>query len=142
MKAVKKSFHWSLIGGIALFLILTGAAGRLVFPPFGNLLRELPAGNFTAGELFREFADDPSGACLRLANQVIILEGDVFEAGDGYIMIGKDMSPVRCIFRRSIYDRKPDLKPGGRITLKGVCRGLNMTEVLVTHCIVLNKRDI
>lgn len=141
MKAVKKSFHWTLTWGIAIFFILAGITGRLLFPPFGNLLQELPAGNFTAGELFQEFTADPSGACLRLANQVIILEGEVYKTGDRYIMVGKDMSPVRCIFRRSIYDRKPDLKTGERITLKGVCRGLNMTEVLVTHCIVLNKRD-
>jgi hypothetical protein len=141
VKTVKKTFHWTRIGGIALFLILTGATGRLIFPPFGNLLQELPAGNFTAGELFQEFTGDPSGASLRFANEVIILEGEVFEAGDGYIMVGKDMSPVRCIFRRSVYDRKPALKTGEKITLKGVCRGLNMTEVLVTHCIVLNKRD-
>jgi len=102
-------------------------------------MKELPEGNFTASELFQEFTGDPTDAYIRLANKVIILEGEVAATGDGYIMVGKDMCVVRCIFRNSIYDRKPDLKTGDRVNLKGVCRGLNMTEVLVTHCIILNK---
>ncbi|MFA5814717.1 MAG: hypothetical protein WC865_03750 [Bacteroidales bacterium] len=136
---MKKSYHQSRILGVALFLILIGVAGRLIFPPFGNLSKELPEGNFTASDLFQEFTSDPTGAYIRLANKVIILEGDVAATGDGYIMVGKDMCLVRCMFRKSIYDRKPGLKTGDRVTLKGVCRGLNMTEVLVTHCIILNK---
>ncbi len=136
---MKKFIHRSRILGFALFLILIGVAGRLIFPPFGNLSKELPEGNFTASELFQDFTGDPTFAYIRLANKVIILEGVVAATGDGYIMAGKDMYLVRCLFRKSIYDRKPGLKTGDRVTLKGVCRGLNMTEVLVTHCIILNK---
>lgn len=136
---MKKTYHWSRILGITLFLAVIGVAGRLIFPPFGNLSKELPMGNFTAGDLFQEFTGDPTGAYIRLANKVIILEGEVAATGDGYIMVGKDMCLVRCMFRKSIYDRKPELKSGDRVTLKGICRGLNMTEILITHCIIINK---
>ncbi|MCX6227494.1 MAG: hypothetical protein NTV01_22620 [Bacteroidia bacterium] len=138
---MKISSRCYLISGVALFLILIGVSIRLVFPPFGNLLKELPEGNFTAVELFQEFTGDPTGAWLRLANKVIILEGEVSAAGAGYIVMGKDMCVVRSIFRKSIYDRKPVLKTGDRVTVKGICRGMNMTEVLVTHCIILNKPE-
>jgi len=136
---MKKSNNRSLILGIALFLVLFGVAARLIFPPFGNLSKELPEGNFTASDLFQEFTGNPTDAYIRLANKVIILEGEVAATGDDYVMVGKDMCLVKCMFRKSIYDRKPGLKTGDRVTLKGVCRGLNMTEVLVTHCIILNK---
>lgn len=136
---MKCSFLRSRFYVVAIFLVLTGVAVRLVFPPFVNLSVELAAGNFTATELFHEFTDDPTKAYMELAKKVIILEGVIASTGDGFVIIGKDMCMVRCIFRKSIYDRKHDLKTGESITLKGVCRGLNMTEVLVTHCIVLNK---
>jgi len=136
---MKKTYHWSRILGITFFLVLSGVAGRLIFPPFSNLSKELPVGNFTASELFQEFTSDPTGAYILLANKVIILEGEVAATGDGYVMVGKDIFLVRCMFRKSIYDRKPGLKTGDRVTLKGICRGLNMTEVLITHCIIINK---
>ena len=136
---MKKSHHRSRTLGVVLFLIVIGVLGRLIFPPFANLSKELPEGNFTSGDLFQEFTGDPTGAYIRLVNKVIILEGEIAATGDDYIMVGKDMCMVRCMFRKSIYDRKPCLKSGDRVTLKGVCRGLNLTEVLVTHCIILNK---
>jgi len=136
---MKKTYHWSRILGITLFLVFIGVAGRLIFPRFSNLSKELTAGNFTASELFQEFTSDPTGAYILLANKLIILEGEVAATGNGYIMMGKDMCLVRCMFRKSIYDRKPDLKTGDRVTLKGICRGLNMTEILITHCIIINK---
>ena len=136
---MKNSFKRFRIAGIVVFLILTGIVVRILFPPHYNLSDDLAAGNFSAGELFHEFTGDPAGAYIRYANQVVILEGSVTATGDGYIMLGRDMSLVKCVFRKSIYDRKPDLKPGDPVTLKGVCRGVNMTELVVTHCIVINK---
>jgi hypothetical protein len=125
--------------GVILLLVLTGAAVRLIFPPHVNLARELPEGNFTANELFYEFTSDPAGGYERLAGKVIILEGVVAATGEGYVLFGQEMSIVKCSFRKTIYDKKPQLIAGDRATLKGVCRGLNLTEVLVTHCILLNK---
>ena len=139
---MKKTNIRFLIPGIALFLVFCGIGVRLVFPPFGNLPKELPEGNFTASELFQEFTHDPTDAFIRLANKVIILEGEVAASGDDFIIVGKDMYLVRCVLRKSIYDRKPGLRTGDRVTLKGVCRGLNLTEVVVTNCIILNKPEI
>jgi hypothetical protein len=125
--------------GVILLLVLTGAAVRLIFPPYVNLVKELPAGNFTANELFYEFTSDPLGAYERLGGKVIIFEGVVAATGEGYVLFGEGMSVVKCNFRKTIYDKKPQLSAGDRVTLKGVCRGLNLTEVLVTHCILLTK---
>lgn len=138
---MRKSAKRIMISGIALFLVLTAVTLWIFFPPYCNLARELPEGNYTAGDLFREFARDPAGAYMRLAGKVVILEGEVAETGNGYALVGKDMCLVRCVFRKSIYDLKPDLKTGGRVTLKGVCRGMDLTEVLVTHCIILNNTE-
>jgi hypothetical protein len=138
---MRKSNRSYLIWGIALLIIL-GLGGRLIFPPYGNLSKELSAGNFTAGELFQEFSGDPVRAYMLYANKAIVLEGAVAATGQGYIMVGENMSVIRCIFRKTIYDRKPGLKTGDRVILKGICRGLNMTEVLVTHCILINKVSI
>jgi hypothetical protein len=126
---------------LALLLILTGIGVRLVFPPFASLSKDLAAGNFAACELFQEFTGDPTGAFIRLGGKIVILEGEVAAAGDGYIIMGKEMCVVRCLFRTSIYDRNPDVKTGDRLVLKGVCQGLNRTEVLVTHCIITKKND-
>ena len=123
--------------GAAFIIFLITIAAWLFFPPYSNLNRELSAGNFTASELFDEFVSDPTAAYIRFGNKVVILEGEVAATGDGYVLLGKEMRFARCIFRKSIYDKRPDLKTGERVTLKGVCRGLNMTEVYLTHCILI-----
>jgi hypothetical protein len=125
--------------GILLFLILIGVSVRLFYPPYGNIPEDLPEGNFTAPELFQEFINDPTTAYMKLYGKVVILEGEVAATGNGYVVIGKEMRVVKCVFRKSIYDRKLTVTPGTRVTLKGVCKGMNMTEILVTHCIILNK---
>lgn len=130
-----------MIIGIALFLLLIAVGTRLLFPPYAKLSKELPEGNFTACELFHEFAGDPTKAYIRLSEKVIILEGEVSVTSNGQLVIKEDMCLVRCKLRRTIYDRHPRLQVGNRVTLKGVCQGMNMAEVLVTHCIVINRLE-
>jgi len=124
---------------LAICLLVIGIAIRVIFPPFGNLLRDLPAGSFTSEDLTAEFVGDPVEAYLDWGNKIIILEGKVAASGKGYAMIGKDMSMVRCQFRRTIYDRRLNLNAGDSVTVKGVCRGLNSGGVLLTQCIILNQ---
>ena len=76
---------------------------------------------------------------MRFSGKVITLKGKVAATDDGYIMLGEDMVVVKCVFRKSIYDRNPLPMVGDSIMLKCVCRGLNLTEILVTHCIIINK---
>jgi hypothetical protein len=120
-----------------LIVVLTAAAIRVVLPPYVNLSRALAEGNYSSGELFREFTADPNGSYRHLAGKVIIIEGAVFETGNGFVRIGQEMAPVRCLLRKTIYDRNPYFKTGDCIILKGVCQGLDMTEVIVTHCITI-----
>lgn len=136
MKTVVRRYRLPII---IICVILSGIAVRVALPPNRHLDKALPTGNFTAVELFSEFAGDPSGAAMRLDGKVVILEGVVAASGKGYVVIGKDMCIVKCIFRKSIYDRQPVLKPGDRITVKGICSGLSMTEVVLTYCILIKK---
>ncbi len=136
---MKNFFHRYWLWMAAAALLLTGAIIWLVFPPYGNLASEVSEGSFTTEELFREFTGDPTGTSLRLSGKVIILEGKVAATDKGYIILGQEMVLIRCIFRKTIYDRKPNLAVGDSVTLKCVCRGLNLMEVLVTDCISINK---
>jgi hypothetical protein len=128
-----------LSAGAFLLILFMGLAVRLIFPPFANLLRVLPMGNFTSAGLFREFAEDQAGASMLLAGQVIIVEGIVSESGKRFIRMDKGLYQVKCVLRNTLYDRPNKMKPGDRITIKGVCEGLNMTEVVMDHCIILNS---
>ncbi len=136
---MKKLFfrYWRV--GVVFSLVALCVAGWLAFPPYRNLEKEAPVGNFTADELFQGLAKDPAGGYIRLSGKVIIIEGVVAASGDGYVMLGKDMCVIRCTLRKTIYDKKRQFEPGKIVILKGVCRGMNMTEVVVSHCIVINN---
>lgn len=123
--------------GVLLFLALTLVFFGIFYPPYINLSKKLPEGNFSAGELVHEFTVDPSGAFLRLGDKVIILEGVVTAKSEGYLVMGSNLLKVRCVLRKTIYDKKPVVEAGEQITVKGICRGRNMTEILVDQCIML-----
>ena len=116
------------------------AAFRIIFPPWHHLEKELPEGSYTAVELFREFTSGPVAAGMHLTGKAVLLEDTISATGKGYICLGTDMTRIRCVFRNTIYDRKPDPKPGERVTVKGICRGQYLTEILISPCIVVNKK--
>ncbi len=136
---MKKFFHRFRLWLFLLLMILAGTACWWFLSPYSNITKQIPAGAFTPSGLFREFTADPTGSSLELANKVIVLTGRVSAEGDGYIMLGQDMAVVRCVFKKAIFNRSEQVVTGDSITLKGVCRGLNLTEVLVTHCILVDK---
>ena len=136
---MKKFFHRFRLWLLLLLLILAGTAWWWFFSPYSNITKQIPAGAFTPSGLFREFTADPTGSSLKLANKVIVLTGRVSAEGDGYIMLGRDMAVVRCVFRKAILNRSMQVVTGDSITLKGICRGLDLTEVLITHCILVDK---
>jgi len=134
---MKKSFLHSRLLLMGIVVVLTGALLTVVFPSNYGIETALPKGNFSSEELFRTFTNDPSGSFYQYGNSVIVIEGKVAAAGSGYILLGKDMQVVRCEMRKTIYDRKKKFSPGQSVVLKGVCRGLNLTEILITHCVVV-----
>ncbi len=136
---MKKFFRRLRIWLVVLLILLIAAAAWFVFPPYKNLQTALPEGNFTAIELFREFTSDPTGAPMKLSGKVIILEGRVAASDKDYVMLGQDMCVIKCELRKSIYDKPMQITAGDSVTLKGICRGMNRTELLVTHCILINK---
>jgi len=119
-----------IISGLILAVLI-----RLFFPPGVDVTWKDEAGTFTPESLFRTFTDDPPEAHFIYGDKVIRVKGQLAASGDGYVLLGKDMEIVRCMLRQSIYDRQVDYQAGQEVILKGVCRGLNMTEVLLTQCI-------
>ena len=119
-----------IVGGLILAILI-----RLFFPPGMDLMWKDEVGTFTAESLFRTFTDDPPGAHFVYGDKIIRVEGRVAASGQDYILLGKDMEIVRCMMRQSIYDRQRDLQVGQEVAIKGVCRGLNMTEILLTQCV-------
>ena len=138
MKMKKSYLHSRLIVmvfGLVLLIVLL----RLVFPPWFSIESEIPVANFSAHELFATFVEDPSEAHYQYGNKVIVIEGEVTAAGPGFVLMGKDMEIVRCTLRKTIYDRKKNYKPGDQVMFKGICGGLNLTELLITHCVDIKR---
>ncbi len=131
-----KRTRWILA---VLLVILAGITVRVFLPPYLNMLKQLPVGNYSATEIFEDFTNDPTGAWLRLAGKPVVMEGEVSASGKGFAMLGKDMFAVKCTLRNSIYDDNCIPSVGDKVVLKGICQGLNMTEVLVTHCVLITK---
>jgi hypothetical protein len=136
---LKKSYlHGRLIIIFTTFILLF-AVGLVVFPPWFSIESDAPAGNFSAEELFAAFVEDPSMSHFQYGDKVIVIEGEVKLAGSGFVLLGENMEIVRCVHRKTIYDRKKVYKTGDKVMFKGVCRGLNLTELLITHCVDIKR---
>lgn len=131
---MKSYLHSRLLVMLGIAVVL-GIAYRVFIPPWIGIEKETPVGNLTAAELFRLFSTDPPEAHFNYGDQVIIIEGVVAAVEEDAVVLGSNMEVVKCRMRQSIYDRPFRVKPGDEVALKGVCRGLNLTEVLVTHCV-------
>jgi len=136
---MRKSFLHARLLLILLTIVTAGLLVRVLLPPYYNMGKLPSMAEANSYELFKYFADDPPEAFSYFTDRVIQVEGVISGVGDGYVTMGSDMRIVRCLLRRSVYDRDPDLKNGERVILKGVCRGLVLTEVLLTHCIVIYR---
>ena len=136
---MRKSFLHTRLILILAGVVSLGILVRILLPPFYNLGKLPSMAEANSYELFKYYADDPPEAFSYYSDRVIQVEGVVSGVGDGYVTMGSDMRIVRCMLRRSVYDRDPGLKKGERVILKGVCRGLVLTEVLLTHCIVIYR---
>lgn len=126
--------HSRLILMIVVGMILAVLI-RLFFPPGMDVKWKDEVGDFSAETLFKAFTDDPPEAHFVYGDKVVRVHGRIAAIGDGYVLLGKDMQIVRCMLRQSIYDRKFDYQVGQEAVFKGICRGLNMTEILLTHCV-------
>ncbi|HBB91898.1 MAG: hypothetical protein A2X22_09615 [Bacteroidetes bacterium GWF2_49_14] len=136
---LKKSYLHSRLIVMFITALLLSVVYFVVFPPWFSIESEMPAADLSSEDLFATFVDDPSGAHYQYGDKVIVIEGVVTLAGPGFVLLGKDMEIVRCVMRKTIYDRKKTYRKGDPVMFKGVCRGLNLTELLVTHCVDIGK---
>ncbi len=136
---LKKSYLHSRLIVIFITVFLLSVVYFVVFPPWFSIESDMPVADISSEDLFSAFVDDPSGSHFEYGDKVIVLEGEVTLAGRGFVLLGQDMEIVRCVMRKTIYDRKKTYRKGDSVMFKGVCRGLNLTELLVTHCVDIGK---
>jgi hypothetical protein len=123
---------------IGAFFVL-GILIWLLFPAGYNIKRMPVAANMTAYELFDTYVADPPYAHFLYAGKVILIEGTLEDIGEDYVLMGSGMRVVRCELRNTIYDRKSLLKKGDKVIMKGICRGITLTEVLLTQCVLVRN---
>jgi hypothetical protein len=136
---MKKSFlHTTLLYMLAGLLIVSVLI-RVFLPPYYFVKRAVAEESYTAHELYRTVTAVPTGSPEYLAGKVIMLKGTVTSATDDYITMGTENEVIRCTFRKTIYDRKPEVKKGDEVVLKGICLGPGLPEVLVSQCLLVKE---
>lgn len=125
---------------ILIGIILIGVVTRLVFPPYYNIGSIKPKVTFSEVELFRTFVTYPIDAQNRYAQRAILIQGRITGIDDDMILMGQGMEIVRIKLIKNWRYPIPDYKTGDRVLVKGICRGMDLTEVLVTHAIIVNVR--
>lgn len=135
-----KSFLHIILIIILIGIILVGAVTRLIFPPYYNIGKISPEVTLSEFELFRTFVADPIDAQNNYAQKAILIEGRVTAIDDKMILMGQGMEVVRIKLIKNWRYPVPEFKQGDRILVKGICRGIDLTEVLVTHAFIVNVR--
>jgi len=138
---MKRSFLHTTLLYLVVGLLTGSLLIRIFLPPYYYVKHVVPERDFSAHELYRAVTAVPSIASDTLAGKVILLQGVVGAMTKDYILIGQDNETIRCTFRKTIYDRKPDLRIGEEIVLKGVCLGQYMNQAVVSQCVVLNMKS-
>lgn len=115
---------------------------RIFLPPYYYVKRAVAEGNFSAQELYRAVTTVSTAASDTLAGKVVLLQGVVGAVTGDHILIGPETGTVRCTFRKTIYDRKHDLRIGEEVVVKGVCMGHYMNQAVLSQCVVLNEKPL
>lgn len=138
---MKKSYLHKQLSIILILLIAIGIVIRLIFPPYFNIGKLIPEASFTDAELFNSFIIDPIDAQSRFARKAILLEGRITGLDDGMILMGKGMEMVRVKLIKNWRYPVPEYHYDDKIQVKGICQGLDLTEVLVTHAFIVTVRE-
>lgn len=114
---------------------------RIVFPPFYNIGKLQPVQQLKDKELFDQFVLNPIDTQSRYALKAILVEGVITGIDNDMILMGSGMEIVRIkLFKNWRYDI-PEYKYGDYLLIKGICRGIDLTEVLVTNAIIITVRN-
>lgn len=125
---------------ILLSVLLLIAGLRFVFPPYYNIGKMKPVEEFNGTELFQEFVSDPIDAQSRYSLQPILVEGRVTGLDNHMIIMGSGMEIVRIKLLENWRYEIPVFEPGNTVIVKGICRGIDLNEVLVSNAIIISVR--
>ncbi len=137
---MRRSYLHSTLVYLAVGLLVGSLLIRIFLPPFYYVKRAVPVKAFSVQELYQTVAAASSVASDTLAGKVILVQGVVGGVTPDYLLIGQGHEMIRCTFRKTIYDRKPVLKMGTEIVLKGICQCRYMNQAVVSQCVLLNQK--
>jgi len=97
--------------------------------------------------IFKEFKNDPQATSSLYNGKVIAITGDlsaventvgltiaVFEIRDG--MFGSE--GLRCTMLPESAEKIAGIADGTKVTIKGLCPGYNVTDVILEHCSLID----
>lgn len=125
---------------IALAIILFSIGLRVLFPPFYTIGKKSPVQQFTYEELFDTFVKHPVEAPGRYAMQPLLVEGRITGIDGHMILMSHGMKIVRIKLMQNWRYDIPDFGYGDYVLVKGICRGMDLTEVVLTHAIIITVR--
>jgi len=131
-----KSFIKLFVGIFVISIIIS-----LLFPPYYGMAKRLPIAELTDTELFDTFVENPVDAQSRLGQKVILLEGRVSSIDNKMIIMGTGMRAVRIILHKRAFKKPPGFDVGQRLVIKGLCNGIDLNEIIVTHAIIVSVRN-
>ena len=134
-----------LYGGIAA--VLAGAYGLYMFyKPVPGVDQMKTEAHMTSMELAGAFENDEASASDEYIGKVLEVTGVVTEvmpgdssgvivvlASDGFIQVLAGMSPEV---------EAPNNLSGSEVTVKGICTGATMLDVVLSRCIFLTPKDL
>ncbi|MCD6347749.1 MAG: hypothetical protein J7L96_10045 [Bacteroidales bacterium] len=113
----------------------------LLFPPYYGMAKRLPIAELTDTELFDTFVENPVDAQSRFGHKVILLEGRISSIDNKMIIMGSGMRVVRIILQKQAFKKPPGFDVGQRLVVKGLCSGIDLNEIIVTHAIIVSVRN-
>ena len=136
MKIEKSYLHKQLLI-ILLVTALVGVGIRLTFPPYFNIGKIQPVASYSSTKLFNSFVDNPIDAQGRLGGKAILLEGEITGLDENMILMGVGMEIIRVKLIHDWRYKIPEYKYGDHILIKGICQGIDLSEVLVSHSLIV-----
>jgi hypothetical protein len=132
---------------IGILGIAAAAVGYLYvnYKPHRNAENEEAAFRVSAMQLLNDYTTDETAANAGYLDKTGIVEGElsrVEDTGDQTIvvfalregMFGEE--GIRCTMLPDKAGQALELKPGGKIALKGICKGFNQVDVIFENCLI------
>jgi len=127
---------------IILFCILIIITGGLLYvfkKPGRDVSKEKETFEIKATKLYSEYQENETKANAKYLDKTILVKGQLIEKGDNYIIIGSKKASINCSFAGNYSYNIEGMKINGNIKIKGVCTGLNLFDVTINKCVIINK---